>query len=254
MMDFTLKIYKEYLLALKFQEICFLRFEEYIPMKTKPGSFCLIRHDVDRFPGRALKMAKLENSIGVRSTYYFRKKPWVFKPAIIKEILNLGHEVGYHYENLSDAGGNLELGMNEFKKNLKEFRELAPCKTISMHGRPLNKFDNRLLWNLDNHKFLLEELGVLGEIYLDIDYSEMAYISDTGRNWNSKTANKRDQVDSNVTCDFKNSKELLSYFKNGFKKKICFQVHPERWVDNLFLWCVQYSTDFSANSLKSLLH
>ena len=252
-MDFTLKTYKEYLLALKSQETLFLTFEEFIPMKIKPVFFCLIRHDVDRLPSRALKMAKLENSIGVRSTYYFRKKPWVFNPLIIKEILKLGHEVGYHYETLSDTGGDLVMGMKLFKKNLKAFRKYVPCKTISMHGRPLKKFDNRLLWNSDNHKILKEDLGVIGEVYLDVDYSEIAYINDTGRNWSSKKANKRDKVSSNINANFSNSDELLSFFKNGLIKKICFQVHPERWVDNPILWSMQYSLDVSINVLKSVV-
>ena len=72
MKDFTLKAYKEYLLCLKSQSVSFLTFEEFIQMESKPEDFCLIRHDVDRMPNRALKMAKLEKSIGIRSTYYFR--------------------------------------------------------------------------------------------------------------------------------------------------------------------------------------
>ena len=253
MIDFTLKIYKEYLLGLKAQEICFLTFQEFIPMGLKPDSFCLIRHDVDRMPRRALKMAKLENSIGVKSTYYFRKKPWVFDPRIIKEILNLGHEIGYHYETLSDANGDLVLAMNKFKENLSEFRKVAPCKTISMHGRPLKKFDNRLLWNSENHRILKEELEILGEAYLDIDYSEIAYVNDTGRNWTALKANNRDKVNSKINSNFDNSKELLCFINNESKKKLCFQIHPERWVDNPILWSIQYSIDSSINILKSLM-
>ena len=253
MFDFTHKIYKEYLICLKSRGICFLTFEEFIPMKLKPSSFCLIRHDVDRMPYRALKMAKLENSIGVKSTYYFRMKPLVFNSKIIKEVLNLGHEVGYHYETLSDKNGDLNLAMKEFKKNLIAFRKVAPCKTISMHGKPFKKYDNRSLWNLENHKILKDEFGVLGEVYLDIDYSEIAYINDTGRNWTSFKANNRDKVSSNIKSSFDSSKELLFYIKKKSTKKICFQIHPERWVDNPFLWAIQFCIDNSVNVLKSLL-
>ena len=31
-----------------------------------------IRHDIDRKPERALKMAEIEHDFGVKSTYYFR--------------------------------------------------------------------------------------------------------------------------------------------------------------------------------------
>lgn len=32
----------------------------------------ILRHDVDRLPGNALKMARLEHEMGVQATYYFR--------------------------------------------------------------------------------------------------------------------------------------------------------------------------------------
>jgi len=31
----------------------------------------IIRHDIDRKPERALKMAEIENDLGVKSTYFF---------------------------------------------------------------------------------------------------------------------------------------------------------------------------------------
>ena len=31
----------------------------------------IIRHDIDREPERALKMAEIENDLGVKSTYFF---------------------------------------------------------------------------------------------------------------------------------------------------------------------------------------
>jgi hypothetical protein len=38
---------------------------------NKSEQFCLVRHDVDRKPLNALKMAEIENKLGVKSTYYF---------------------------------------------------------------------------------------------------------------------------------------------------------------------------------------
>ena len=57
---------------------------------------------MDRLPGNSLKTALLENNFGIRATYFFRTIPQTFKPEIIKEIADLGHEIGYHYENLSE--------------------------------------------------------------------------------------------------------------------------------------------------------
>src|SRR5690606_27946736 len=134
-----------------------------------------------------------------RSTYYFRAKPNVFKPDIIRTILRYGHEIGYHYENLSDTNGDIKRALEDFEKNLLRFREITPITTISMHGRPLKPYDNRDLWrDPSRHALLKEQFGILGEIYLDIDYSDIAYISDTGRNWTADVANVRDKVHSNL--------------------------------------------------------
>jgi hypothetical protein len=58
----------------------------------------------------------------------------------------LGHEVGYHYENMSDCDGNTTEALLDFEKKLSEFRKHVPISTISMHGRPMKKYDNRDLW------------------------------------------------------------------------------------------------------------
>jgi hypothetical protein len=45
----------------------------------------VLRHDIDRKPKNALRMAELEYELGIQSTYYFRF-PYTFKPEIIREI------------------------------------------------------------------------------------------------------------------------------------------------------------------------
>ncbi len=62
----------------------------------------LLRHDVDLLPRNALAMANLEHGTGVVATYYFRAVTESWDEGIIWEIASLGHEVGYHYENLSE--------------------------------------------------------------------------------------------------------------------------------------------------------
>ena len=59
-----------------------------------------MRHDVDRKPENALKMAEIERQFGIFGTYYFRSTKEVFKAEIMQEIEKMGHEVGYHYEVL----------------------------------------------------------------------------------------------------------------------------------------------------------
>ena len=71
----------------------------------------IMRHDVDKKPYNALRIAKIENELGIESTFYFRTTKEVFIPEIISEISNLGHEVGYHYEVLCKSEGNYDVAI-----------------------------------------------------------------------------------------------------------------------------------------------
>jgi len=81
--SFTLKAYKSYVEQIIKNYPTILRFDEYFLKKEVPQSFVIIRHDVDRMPKRALNMAKIEKSLGVPATYYFRIKKHTFNPEII---------------------------------------------------------------------------------------------------------------------------------------------------------------------------
>jgi len=104
-MDFTLKTYKQLLATLLNQDYSFFTFQEYIEnnssLITGNSSLVILRHDVDRLPDNALRVAELEKRLGVRGSYYFRVVKQSFDAGIIREIAAMGHEIGYHYENLS---------------------------------------------------------------------------------------------------------------------------------------------------------
>lgn len=256
MMDFTLDAYREYLNCLQSSGKEFLRFDEFMltDFARNRSQIVLLRHDVDRMPRRALRMAKLEHALGVVATYYFRAKPGSFNAEIMSEIASMGHEVGYHYEVLSDCNGNEERALELFRENLTKFRKYTPISTISMHGRPLSSIDNRDLWKKGANKIkLTEEFSIQGEVYLDIDYTDIAYITDTGRNWRSSAANLRDTVKSNIDVDFKHRGELLVAFQSNTLERIVFQIHPERWADNFVEWVIQYMQDSAINLVKQTL-
>jgi hypothetical protein len=254
MRDFTLDAYRYYLQAIKSTYQNILTFDEFFLADPRPRTFCLIRHDVDRRAKRALTMARLEKELSVRATYYFRAKSHVFKPEIIKEISNSGHEIGYHYESLSDTKGDISLALKDFENNLKRLREIAPVKTISMHGRPFKPFDNLDMWrDPKNHSLLVSKYGILGEVYLDIDYRETAYISDTGRNWSSTKSNIRDQVDSGIKLGFKGFDDLYSYLRSNPSPHLVFQVHPERWADHVVDYYLGLCFDAITNIGKKIV-
>lgn len=249
--DFTLQAYKSYILALERSIGRSVRMDAYMSGECNSGPFYVLRHDIDRRPKRALAMARVESDLGVVSTYYVRMKPGVFIPEILREIARLGHEVGFHYESLSDARGNHELALDYFAQDLQRLRDVTEVNTICMHGRPLLPYDNRDMWRSEARKRILrEQFSIIGEVYLDINYQNLAYISDTGRNWKSGKNNIRDMVFSEIETEFDTGRAMLSYFSEAPHSPLVFQTHPERWADSVSGWAVQWLTDEAINFLK----
>ena len=100
--DFTLDKYSELCKAL-IQSYHPLRVVDYFYGGKIEDRIAIIRHDVDKYQERSLKMARLENKLDIHSTYYFRMTDEFFIPEIIKEIEGMGHEIGFHYEVLDKA-------------------------------------------------------------------------------------------------------------------------------------------------------
>lgn len=56
-----------------------------------------------------------------------------------------------------------------------------------MHGSPHSKYDNKLIWGKYNYK----EFGLIGEPYLDIDWNEFGYLTDTGSRFAGKCIKRK---------------------------------------------------------------
>lgn len=67
--------------------------------KDTPERLLVLRHDVDQHPRSALRMAAIEERLGLRSTWYFRWR--TAHPRVIRRLRAAGHDVGFHYETLS---------------------------------------------------------------------------------------------------------------------------------------------------------
>lgn len=185
----------------------------------------VLRHDVDKRPDFSLAFARLQQELGVQGTYYFRIVKESFAPKIVEQIAGLGHEIGYHYEDLAlieraikgekgkgrrENGGAdgsresgvrknnveddykaelLERGIASFEKNLVTLRQCADIKTICMHGSPMSRWDSRLLWERYDYR----DFGLVGEPYFDVDFDRTAYYTDTGRRWDGEKVSVRDK-------------------------------------------------------------
>ena len=287
-MDFTLKLYKILLKNFQSYQYKYIRLCDMVPYTGYNifRKYVILRHDVDLLPHNALAMAQLEHDLGIRGTYYFRIVPESFDFGVIEKIAELGHEIGYHYEDVDlvvkrqkanvkrqvsevigdrlkvigdrsqvmgdrwqvevgsdmDSGesekrgigekGNdmvpgsrfqvssresqhnpgtrnmkhetwnlendlLDRAMESFLTNLEKMRKIVDVKTICMHGSPISKYDNRLLWTKYNYR----DYGIVGEPYFDVDFSEVAYYTDTGRRWDGDAVSVRDKVVVGERCE-----------------------------------------------------
>ena len=145
-MDFTFTYLKKLYKTLHSQGFLFSTVTEYCRREQPKAPFIMLRHDVEARYGHALRFAEMQHQLGIRGTYYFRIFPKAGNEEIIRKIAALGHEIGYHYDDLSACKGNYEKAMQRFQKNLAFLRSIATVETIAMEGAPFSKYDNRLLW------------------------------------------------------------------------------------------------------------
>ncbi len=239
MRDFTFRIFHQLCKALRERHTT-VTVAEYI--KNNPENAAIIRHDVDKKPRNALIMAGIEQSFGINSTYYFRTVPDSFDYAIIKQIQEMGHEIGFHYEVLDKAKGDYKKAIALFESELKQF----PCnvETICMHGNPLTPWDNRDIWlHFDYKKF-----GITGEAYLSFDFSNIEYFSDTGRTWNDRYSVKdltiRNESDKKTITG---TRALINHIRRK-SDPVCVVTHPQRWNDAWIPW----TNELLSQSIKNI--
>ena len=210
----------------------------------------ILRHDVDARPENALHMGRLERDLGLSATYYFRASTLNRKPDVIRTLNKWGHEIGYHYETLSTAKGDFELAIELFSQELADMRTLCPVDTISMHGKPMSRWDNRALWE----RYDFKEFGLLGECYLSIDYKHMAYLTDTGRTWGDTLANLRDRVSEHQDLSgIRSTDDLISALDAGRYDHWLVQSHPQRWARSMFEWPLYLAHDALTNVAKRII-
>ena len=197
--DFTPGMFRNLLKALQAAGYTFQTFEDYF--RDPRQKAVILRHDVDRKPWNAVALAMIESDLGIRGSYHFRITKASNVPETISIIADAGHEIAYHYEDLSAAVRKKAKKSNviteeiagvahhSFVSNLEYFRQYYPVTVISMHGSPSEKIDNRIIWRYFDYR----ESGIICDPYFDIDHSGMLYLTDTGGMWDGEKYNFRDK-------------------------------------------------------------
>ena len=258
MIDFTLRKYRELLVLLQKKGYKFITFEQYCEQKhtSNTSKWIILRHDVDLRAQNSLAVAQIENELGICASYYFRIVPESNCPEVIRAIADLGHEIGYHYEDMAIVHGDVEKAYTHFQEQLAYFRTYYPVRTICMHGAPTSKWDGKDLWK----KYDYRAMGVIGEPYFDVDFSQVFYLTDTGRCWDGYKVSVRDKIPQYQDEWIK--KELV-YHKTGdiiraaendtLPPCIMITTHPQRWTDERVEWVREMFTQTIKNVIKRLI-
>ena len=151
------------------------------------GPCVILRHDIDYSLEQALRMAKLENSLGVQSTFFVLLTSNFYNPAsscsykILHEIISLGHHVGLHFDETAYnyAENKLEYYIR------KETRILSDLLDVNINSFSLHRPNSITLETALSIPGLINSYG--NEFFV-----KFKYLSDSRRNW-------REPVESIIT-------------------------------------------------------
>jgi hypothetical protein len=246
--DFTLTTYHHLLDSLQAQGAEFQTFSQLLNEPAEQ-SF-MLRHDVDDRKLHSLEFAKIQHIRGIRGTYYFRVVPESFDEGVIREIHSMGHEIGYHYEDMDFANGDPHQAIQFFEKHLEKLRRIVPVSTICMHGSPRSKHDNKDVWKYYNYR----DYGIIGEPYFDLDFKKIFYLTDTGRRWDGHKVSVRDRAPNNFGLTFHSTHDIIRHLNSSaFPTQAMFTFHPQRWTDDKMLWLQEKYFQAIKNTVKYFL-
>ena len=177
-------------------------------------------------------------------------------PESVLAIAKLGHEIGYHYEDMSLCGGDFEKAYDHFQTWLAYFRQYYAVETICMHGAPTSKYDSKDLWQ----KYDYKTLGIIGEPYMDTDFSDVFYLTDTGRCWDGYKVSVRDKIpgyQDEWTAKglvWHTTQELIAAVEQGkLPNHVMITTHPQRWTNNKAAWYKEWLLQTTKNIVKRII-
>lgn len=180
-LGFTYNHYKNTIQLALDKNYTFLRCEQYNKI-TEYDKVVILRHDIDFSLKGALKLAKIENELGVTSSYFIRLHSRHYNPLeynsykIIKKIQNLGHEIGLHQEPA--FAFNMSEYPNEYvQQEINSFNSIfqTKIKGVSTHEPTRTKIQI----TPEN----ISEFNIEYESYFPVFTQNMKYISDSGARW-----------------------------------------------------------------------
>lgn len=179
---FTNQGYKDLILSLRAHGYTFANYHNWHEF-SKP---VIIRHDIDNSLEKALQLAKIENEMGLQSTYFVLLTSEFYNVfsarahGCLKELQALGHSIGLHFDekrypaSFGDPKKCKEHILQEASVLAHELD--TPIMVVSMH-RP-------------SREMLEADLSIPGMVnsYGNVFFKEFKYLSDSRRCWREPVA------------------------------------------------------------------
>ena len=226
---------------------------------TRSGIAFRLIHDIDKRPSNALHVARQEARIGIASTYYFRSHQFVSHADTIRAVADLGHTIGYHYENLATAHGDFAQAYDSFCRHLEALRQIAPVSTACAHGSPHSPWNNRDLWQ----HYDIHALGITYEPLLNTDFTTTLYLTDTGHRWDGFRVSVRDKVVAqheqwvSEGLVFHSTDDIIRALSTPshpiHRYHLLINIHPQRWMPFGPQWVAEACMQYVKNGVKRLL-
>lgn len=121
-----------------------------------------------------------------------------------------------------------------------------------MHGNPKSRRDNRDIWK----KYDYREQGIICEPYLDIDFDDIFYLTDTGRRWDGWKVSVRDKMPlqerwTREGLVFHSTNDIIrAVINDSFPSRLMITVHPQRWTNSPLLWFRELVAQSVKNKVK----
>lgn len=119
------------------------RFGAYSDLETAINPTCVLRHDIDYTPERAIHFGEIENRLGIRSYYFVLINSAIYNIRenrhyhVFQELKKMGHEIGLHFDLSWDpnvAFEDIVTQCNREKQILRTLSDIEPCSIISFHN------------------------------------------------------------------------------------------------------------------------
>ena len=175
-MEFTYNSYRKLVDLLKTRGYSIVLYKDW---KNAPQC-AILRHDIDNDLEKALELARIEQDLGVKSTYFVLVTSDFYNifsnksEKLLDAISKCGHDIGLHFDEVRYP--EIKTSEDAIERILEEARLLSfatgkPINTVSMH-RP-----SKMILEADLH--IPGMLNSYGQVY----FRDFKYVSDSRRCW-----------------------------------------------------------------------